>query len=133
MARLTIRHDELSDCLALVLKLASLDLHHLYLCAKPHARCLINQAIFEAIWIGDAGEVRPQLASPFKELLELDAEVKEMIERIKAKRLLNPDKPIPNTQAPPKTTKPPIPGRNRRTSPLVPVVQQWWAILGSNQ
>jgi hypothetical protein len=95
MARLTIRHDELADFLALVLKLASYDLHHLYLCAKPYTRRLMNQAIFEAIWIGDADEIRSQLASPFKELVALDADTIEMIERVKANRRLYPDQRIP--------------------------------------
>jgi site-specific DNA recombinase len=108
-ARLTIRHDELTEFLALVLKIASFDLHHLYLCAKPHTRRLMNQAIFEAIWIGTAEEVRTQLASPFKEIYEIDAEIKDIIERIKAKRRLNPDKRIPVSTGAPENDEAPDP------------------------
>lgn len=42
IARLTIRHEALTEFLALVLKLATCDLHHLYLCAKPYTRRLMN-------------------------------------------------------------------------------------------
>ena len=70
-------------------------LHTLYLCAKPYTRRLMNRAIFEAIWIGDEEEIRSRLASPFKEIVKLDAETIEMIERIKANRRLNPDECIP--------------------------------------
>jgi site-specific DNA recombinase len=94
IARLTIRHETLTEFLALVLKLATCDLHFLYLCAKPYTRRLMNQAIFEAIWIED-DEIRSQLASPFKEVLELDADIKEMIARIKAKKRLDRDERIP--------------------------------------
>jgi site-specific DNA recombinase len=95
MARLTIRHETLTEFLALVLKLASYDLHFLYLCAKPYTRRLMNQAIFEAIWITDDDEVRSQLASPFKEVLEIDAALRAAIQKIKDKKGINPDDRIP--------------------------------------
>lgn len=88
--------------LAMVLRLVSYDLHDLYLRAKPHIRRLMNQAIFEAIWIGDAEEVRSELASPFKETHEikdeLDEETKQSIRSIKGKakrRGPKPDERIP--------------------------------------
>jgi site-specific DNA recombinase len=91
MARLTIRHETLTEFLALVLKLASYDLHFLYLCAKPYTRRLMNQAIFEAIWITDDDESHSQLASPFKEVLEIDAALTAAIQKIKDKNAINPD------------------------------------------
>jgi site-specific DNA recombinase len=66
--RLSLRHDELQAGLALALKLATSDLHGLYLRATPTVRRLMNQAIFEAIWVWDEACLRSELASPFKEL-----------------------------------------------------------------
>jgi site-specific DNA recombinase len=68
IARLTIRHEDLVAGLELALKLASSDLYDLYLRASPTVRRLMNQAIFEAIWVWDEDHIRAQLASPFKEL-----------------------------------------------------------------
>jgi site-specific DNA recombinase len=67
--RLSLRHDELTTGLAVALKLISSDLHDLYLRANPTVRRLMNQAIFEVIWIWDETEVHANLASPFKELI----------------------------------------------------------------
>jgi hypothetical protein len=36
--------------------------------AKPYIRRIMNQAIFEAIWIWDEDNIRTQLATPFKEI-----------------------------------------------------------------
>jgi site-specific DNA recombinase len=66
--RLNIHYGELKDFLALALRLANSDLHDLYLRAKPYVRRLMNQAIFQAIWVWDETEARSQLASPFKEI-----------------------------------------------------------------
>jgi site-specific DNA recombinase len=84
-ARLNIRYEELKEFLTLVLKLASADLHDLYLRAKPHIRRLMNQAIFEAIWVWDEQETRAQLASPLKEVMEIN----NAIQRIKANAKAN--------------------------------------------
>ncbi len=67
VARLTISHDDLQATLALTLKLARLDLQDLYLRATPHIRRLMNQAIFEAIWISHDDVARSRLASPLRE------------------------------------------------------------------
>jgi site-specific DNA recombinase len=66
--RLSLRHEDLVAGLALALKLASSDLHGLYLRASPTIRRLMNQAIFAAIWVWNEDHVRAELASPFKEL-----------------------------------------------------------------
>lgn len=101
IARLNIRHDELQQFLAMVLRLVSYDLHDLYLRAKPHVRRLMNQAIFEAIWVwGEEEEevaVRSELASPFKETHEISKETKQAIHRIKRKAKKRPgsDKRVP--------------------------------------
>ncbi len=71
IARLSLRHDELQAGLTLALTLASSDLHDLYLRASSTVRRLMNQAIFETIWVWDETEVRSQLASPFKELVAI--------------------------------------------------------------
>jgi site-specific DNA recombinase len=86
MDRLNIRHDELSQFMALVLNVTGRDLHNLYLRAKPHIRRLMNQAIFETIWIEPDEDqeihIRTKLASPIAEVIQLNA----AIQRIKAKQ-----------------------------------------------
>ena len=67
LSRLTIRRDEVGQFLAVVLRVISYDLHDLYLRAAPHIRRLMNQAIFEAIWVGEDDAIRSDLASPIKE------------------------------------------------------------------
>jgi site-specific DNA recombinase len=73
--RLSLRHDELRQFVSLTLRLVSTDLHDLYLRASPSIRRLMNQAIFEAIWIELDDEqivyLRAQLASPFSDVLRL--------------------------------------------------------------
>ena len=95
IARLTVRHDELDEFLAMVLRIVSYDLHDLYLRAKPHIRRLMNQAIFEAIWVWGEEEdelaVRSELASPFKETQEISKETKQEIHRIKRKAKQRPE------------------------------------------
>jgi hypothetical protein len=75
--------------------LVSYDLQDLYLRAKPHIRRLMNQAIFEAICIGTAEEVRFELASPVKNVHaikdELDPDTKKAIRRVKAKTRKHPE------------------------------------------
>ena len=65
LKRLSVRHEEIQDALALVL--AILD-HDLYLRATATQRRFINQAIFEAIWISHEDIERSQLSAPFAEL-----------------------------------------------------------------
>jgi transcriptional regulator with XRE-family HTH domain len=74
----------------------------LYLRAKPHVRRLMNQAIFEAIWVWDEDEVRSQVASPFKEVIEIDAEIKKTIDGIKARRRTAAQRPPDGPGAPEK-------------------------------
>jgi hypothetical protein len=57
MARLTIRHETLTEFLAIVLKLALRPALPLPVRQATHTRRLMNQAIFEAIWITDDDEV----------------------------------------------------------------------------
>ncbi len=68
VARLTINHDDLLGTLALALRLAGFDLHDLYLRAAGHIRRLMNQALFDAIWIVHDEVAGSQLASPFYEM-----------------------------------------------------------------
>jgi site-specific DNA recombinase len=74
IARMNVRHDELSEFVALSLRIASSDLYDLYLRAKPYIRRLMNQAIFEVIWVDDEDQIRSKLASPFAELFEMENE-----------------------------------------------------------
>ena len=68
VARLTVDHDDLLTALALALRLATYDLQDLYLRASPQIRRLMNQALFEFIWICHDDVAGSQLASPFYEL-----------------------------------------------------------------
>jgi hypothetical protein len=72
IARLSLLHEDLVAGLTLALKLASSDLYDLYLRASPTVRRLMNQAIFEAIWVWDEDYARSELASPFKELTVIE-------------------------------------------------------------
>jgi site-specific DNA recombinase len=86
LERLSVRHEDLATFMALVLHVVSLDLHDLYLRAKPHVRRLMNQAIFDAIWFEPDEDkeiqIRSKLASPISEAMELNAS----LQRIKAKQ-----------------------------------------------
>jgi hypothetical protein len=95
-ARLTVRYDELGKFLTLVLKLASADLHDLYLRAKPYIRRLMNQAIFEAIWVYDEDNTRSQLASPFKEVHAIAAAEQNTPQEDQE----TPEDPTPNERVP---------------------------------
>jgi site-specific DNA recombinase len=69
-SRLNVRHEELGEFVALALRVARTDLHDLYLRAQPYIRRLMNQAIFEVVWIEDEEEeTRSELASPFAEII----------------------------------------------------------------
>jgi site-specific DNA recombinase len=68
VARLTVDHGDLQATLALALRLATYDLQDLYLRATPQIRRLMNQALFERIWICHHDVAGSQLASPFYEL-----------------------------------------------------------------
>ena len=77
--RFNLRHDELRKFVSLILKLTSYDLHDLYLRASPTIRRLMNQAIFEAIWVEvDEDQrvyARSQLANPFSDVLSVRDEL----------------------------------------------------------
>jgi site-specific DNA recombinase len=68
LKRLSVRHEEIQDALALVLAILDHDLHDLYLRATPTQRRFINQAIFEAIWVSHDDVERSQLTAPFEQL-----------------------------------------------------------------
>jgi site-specific DNA recombinase len=77
--RLSLRHGELRQFVSLTLKLASYDLHDLYLRASPSIRRLMNQAVFEAVWVETDDEqvvyTRAKLANPFSDVLSLRDEL----------------------------------------------------------
>ncbi|MGH2833620.1 MAG: recombinase family protein, partial [Solirubrobacteraceae bacterium] len=93
VARLTIKHEDLVAGLTLALKLVSSNLHDLYLRANSTVRRLMNQAIFEFIWVWDEEHVRAELASPFKELKAISQAAAEQTTR----ELLTP---VEDDQAP---------------------------------
>lgn len=80
--RLSLRHGELRQFVALTLKLVNYDLHDLYLRASPSIRRLMNQAVFAAVWIETADEqvvyTRSKLASPFSDVMSLRDELAQV-------------------------------------------------------
>ncbi|HTZ88587.1 MAG TPA: recombinase family protein [Solirubrobacteraceae bacterium] len=80
--RLSLRHDELQGFISLTLKLVSYDLHDLYLRASPSIRRLMNQALFETVWVEADDEpviyTRSQLAQPFADVVSLRDELARM-------------------------------------------------------
>jgi hypothetical protein len=67
IARLNVRHEDLTEALNLMLGVFERDLHDLYLRANVTQRRLINQAIFKAIWVHHEDVERVELNSPFEE------------------------------------------------------------------
>ncbi len=81
LAQMNIRYDDLKEFLALVLHVTAANLHDLYLRAKPYVRRLMNQAIFEVIWVWDEDKVKSKLATPFREITEIGRAVQIEAER----------------------------------------------------
>ncbi len=71
IARLSLRYDDIVATLDLALKILDEDLHDLYLRADDTIRRLINQAIFNALFVCDETITAAELAGPFAELRAL--------------------------------------------------------------
>lgn len=68
IARLSIGHDDVAATLNLALEILCDDLHQLYSHADDSIRRLINQAIFNALYICDETITQADLAEPFATL-----------------------------------------------------------------
>ena len=95
VARLTVSHDDLLEMLALALRLASFDLQDLYRRSTPQIRRLMNQAIFEAIWVSHDEVERSRLTSPLRETHELAGAVGPDSGRDRHRRPRKPQSPRP--------------------------------------
>ncbi len=71
IARLNLGYDDVADTLAVALDIVAEDLHRLYLRADDTIRRLINQAIFNALFVCDETITQADLAQPFAELRAL--------------------------------------------------------------
>ena len=68
IARLNLSYGDIAEALDYALEIVSEDLHDLYLRADDRIRRLINQAIFNALYICDETVTAAELAGPFAEL-----------------------------------------------------------------
>jgi site-specific DNA recombinase len=66
--RLNLRFDDINETLDLALEILDEDLHDVYLRADDDIRRLINQAIFNALYVCDETITTAELAGPFAEL-----------------------------------------------------------------
>jgi hypothetical protein len=66
--RLNLRFDDINETLDLALEILAEDLQDLYLRADDSIRRLINQAIFNALFVCDETITKTELAGPFAEL-----------------------------------------------------------------
>ena len=71
IARLNLRYDDVAATLDVALEILGEDLHDLYLRADNTIRRLINQAIFNALFVCDETITAAELAGPFAELRAL--------------------------------------------------------------
>jgi site-specific DNA recombinase len=71
IARLNLGYDDVANTLALALDILGEDLHELYRRANDSIRRLINQAIFNALFVCDETITHAELAKPFAELRAL--------------------------------------------------------------
>jgi site-specific DNA recombinase len=71
IGRLNLGYDDVANTLALALDILDEDLHDLYRRANDTIRRLINQAIFNALFVCDETITHAELAEPFAELRAL--------------------------------------------------------------
>jgi len=71
IARLSVRHEDITATLDLALEILGEDLHALYSRADDQVRRLINQAIYNALFICDETITEAELAEPFAALRDL--------------------------------------------------------------
>jgi len=71
IARLSVRYDDIAATLELALEILSEDLHEMYRRADDSIRRLINQAIFNALYVCDETITDAELAEPFAALRAL--------------------------------------------------------------
>ena len=71
IARLSVRYEDIAVTLALALEILGEDLHELYRRADDTIRRLINQAIFNALFVCDETITEAELAEPFAALRAL--------------------------------------------------------------
>ncbi|HWY90813.1 MAG TPA: hypothetical protein VNY31_09105, partial [Solirubrobacteraceae bacterium] len=71
IARLNLGYQDIADTLDLALEILREDLHDLYLRADDTIRRLLNQAIFNALYLGDETVINVELTEPFAALRDL--------------------------------------------------------------
>ncbi len=105
IARLSVRYDDIAATLDLALEILSEDLHELYRRADDSIRRLINQGIFNALFVCDEIIAAAELAEPFAALRTLHDAIRALPAR--AGRLAGP------RQRCPANAKSPAPRRDR--------------------
>ena len=76
IARLSVRYDDIAATLDLALKILGDDLHELYRRADDTIRRLINQAIFNALYVCDETITEAEFAEPFAALRALHTAIR---------------------------------------------------------
>jgi site-specific DNA recombinase len=109
IARLSISYDDVTATLDLALEILGEDLHDLYRRGDDTIRRLINQAIFNALFVCDETISQAQLAEPFAELRALHNAIRGIPDTAPAK----PTLARAAASAPPDDTEGPDPCRGR--------------------
>jgi site-specific DNA recombinase len=76
IARLSVRHEDIAATLELALEILGEDLHEIYRRADDNIRRLINQAIFNALFICDETITEAEFTEPFAALRTLHAAIR---------------------------------------------------------
>jgi site-specific DNA recombinase len=93
IARLNVSYDDIAATLDLALEIIGEDLHDLYRRGDDTIRRLINQAIFNALFICDETITAAELAEPFAELRTLHNAIRGIPETAPASPALADDRP----------------------------------------
>lgn len=123
IGRLSVRYGDIAATLDLALEILNEDLHELYRRADDSIRRLINQAIFNALYVCDETITAAELAEPFAALRALH----DAIRRLPAGN----DKAA-RRQRCPATTEDPGPCRDGAPSVLVRLTNIWCPGWDSN-
>ncbi len=106
--RLNLRFDDINETLDLALQILDEDLHDLYLRADDTIRRLINQAIFNALFVCDETITKADLAGPFAELRAFHNALRGIVSTTP-----NPTPATALASTPPQNAKTPAPWRER--------------------
>ena len=101
IARLSLNYQDVAETLDLALEILGEDLHDLYRRANDTIRRLINQAIFNALFVCDETITNAELAGPFAELRALHNAIRGVVDATTAPiQAILAETPGPNGKVP---------------------------------